>query len=135
MIAIWCNALVEVRLGDAERVAALAAQMEMLVERFALGLGRTACGWLRGWALARTGQPREGFLLIRDAYEENVRLGTRTAEAKAVAAPRRCAAGDLDAAKRRPPSLRHRAGGRRADLPSGALRDRGFHRARAGQAP
>ena len=76
MIAIWCNALLEVRLGDAGRVAELAAQMEALAEKFALGLGRTACGWLRGWALAHTGQPGEGFRLIRDGYEEYVRLGS-----------------------------------------------------------
>ena len=101
MIAVWCDALLEVRLGNAERVEALAAQMEALVEKFALGLGRTACGWLRGWALARTGRPGEGFRLIRDAYEENVRLGMLSggSEVLGYGAEALLLAGDLDAAE------------------------------------
>ncbi len=100
MIAIWCDALLEVRLGDAERVEALAEQMETVVEEYALGLGRTAFGWLRGWALARTGRPVEGFRLIRDAYEENVRLGTLTggSEVLGYGAEALLLAGDLEAA-------------------------------------
>ncbi len=91
MIAVWCDALLEVRLGNAERVEALAAQMEALVEKFALGLQRLACGWLRGWALARTGRPGEGFRLIRDAYEENVRLVMLSGGSEVLqTAPRRC---------------------------------------------
>ena len=101
MIAVWCDALLEVRLGNAQRVEALAAQMGMLVEKYALGLGRTAFGWLRGWALARTGRPSEGFRLIRDAYEENVRLGTFTggSEVLGYGAEAMLLAGDLEAAE------------------------------------
>ena len=100
MIAIWCDALLEVRLGNAERVEALAEQMKMLVEKYALGLGRTAFGWLSGWALARTGRPSEGFRLIRDAYEENVRLGTLSggSEVLGYGAEALLLAGDLEAA-------------------------------------
>ena len=100
MIAIWCDALLEVRLDNSERVAVLAAQMKALVEKFAVGLGRTAFGWLSGWALARTGRPGEGFRLIRDAYEENVRLEMLTGGSEVVGygAEALLLAGDLEAA-------------------------------------
>ena len=75
LAALWYGALFEVRLGDAERVAALADEMHALVEEFALAHGRTACRWFRGWADARMGDPRDGYRRIRDAYEENTRLG------------------------------------------------------------
>src|SRR5262249_29503964 len=75
LVAIWFDALVEVRLGNAERVAVLADEMRALVDEFALAQGRTACQWFRGWADARLGQPRESYRRIREAYEENARLG------------------------------------------------------------
>ena len=72
----WHGAMLEVRLGDAERVAALADEMQALVDEFALAHGRTACRWFRGWADARMGQPRDGHRRrIREAYEDNTRLG------------------------------------------------------------
>jgi DNA-binding winged helix-turn-helix (wHTH) protein/tetratricopeptide (TPR) repeat protein len=75
MVAIWCDALFEVRLGNAERVAALADEMQALVDEFALAQGRSACRWFRGWADARMGQPLGAHRRIREAYEENMRLG------------------------------------------------------------
>jgi len=75
LVAIWHGAMLEVRLGDAERVAALADEMQALVDEFALAHGRTACRWFRGWADARMGQPRDGHRRIREAYEDNNRLG------------------------------------------------------------
>jgi hypothetical protein len=75
LVAIWHGALLEVRLGNAERVAALADEMHALVEEFALAHGRTACRWFRGLADARMGAPRDAYQRIRDAYEDNVRLG------------------------------------------------------------
>jgi DNA-binding winged helix-turn-helix (wHTH) protein/tetratricopeptide (TPR) repeat protein len=75
LAALWYSALFEVRLGDAERVAALADEMHALVEEFALAHGRTACRWFRGWADARMGQPLDGHRRIREAYEDNTRLG------------------------------------------------------------
>ena len=75
MITMWCDALVEVRLGDAERVGALADQMSSLVDKFALAQGRTACRWFRALADARRGNTRESFRQIRAAYEENTALG------------------------------------------------------------
>jgi hypothetical protein len=56
-------------------VAALADEMRALVDEFALAHGRTACRWFRGWADARMGEPRDGYRRIREAYEDNNRLG------------------------------------------------------------
>ncbi len=53
--ATWRLALLEVRLGNAERVAALAEEMQALVDEFSLAQGRTACRWFRGWAQALNG--------------------------------------------------------------------------------
>jgi ATP/maltotriose-dependent transcriptional regulator MalT len=75
LTAIWYGALVEVRLGNAGRVGALADEIQALVDEFALAHGRTACRWFRGWADAQTGRPRDGYCLIREAYDENARLG------------------------------------------------------------
>jgi ATP/maltotriose-dependent transcriptional regulator MalT len=101
LAAIWYDALVEVRLGNAERVAALADEMRALVDEFALAQGRIACQWFRGWAEARLGQPREGYRRIRQAYEENTRLGMLAggSEVRGYAAEALLRAGDLDAAR------------------------------------
>ncbi|MCU0973469.1 MAG: AAA family ATPase, partial [Burkholderiales bacterium] len=78
LVAIWYDALFEVRLGNAERVAALADEMRALIDEFALALGRNGCRWFRGWADARMGDPIEGYRRIREGYEENTRLGMLT---------------------------------------------------------
>jgi DNA-binding winged helix-turn-helix (wHTH) protein/tetratricopeptide (TPR) repeat protein len=102
MIAIWFEAVFELRLGNAERVAGLAQKGETLVDEFALAQGRTAFRWFRGWAIARLGQPREGYALIREAYEENTRLGmlSGASETLGYAAEALLLAGDLDGARR-----------------------------------
>jgi DNA-binding winged helix-turn-helix (wHTH) protein len=75
LVAMWYSALFEVRLGNTERVSDLADEMRALVDEFALAHGQAACRWYRGWADARRGQPREGYRAIREAYEDNMRLG------------------------------------------------------------
>ena len=102
MIAIWFEAVFELRLGNAERVAELAQQGETLVDEFALAQGRTAFRWFRGWAIARLGRPREGYALIREAYEENTRLGmiSGASETLGYAAEALLLAGDHDGAHR-----------------------------------
>jgi len=75
LVAIWHSALFEVRLDNTQRVSELAKEMQALVEEFTLAHGQAAWRWFRGWADARMGQPREGYRLIREAYEENRRLG------------------------------------------------------------
>ncbi|HEY9183009.1 MAG TPA: transcriptional regulator, partial [Gammaproteobacteria bacterium] len=102
LAALWFNALFEVRLDDRERVAALADEMHALVEKFALVQGRTACRWFRGWADAKMGDPRDAYRRIRDAYEENARLGmlAGATETRAYAVEALVLAGDWDAAQR-----------------------------------
>ena len=75
LAALWFDALFEVRLGNAERVAALADEMRALVDESGVAQGRMACRWFRGWADARMAQPRDGYRRIREAYEDNTRLG------------------------------------------------------------
>jgi hypothetical protein len=101
LIAIWFDALFELRLGNAARVAALADEMQALVEEFALAQGRTASRWFRGWADARMGEPREGYRRIREGYEENVRLGMLAGgtETLGYAVEALALAGDWDAAQ------------------------------------
>jgi hypothetical protein len=75
MVALWNEALFELRLDNAQRVATLAEEMHAVAEEFALAHGRTACEWFSGWAEARLGAPLQGYRRIRQAYESNVRLG------------------------------------------------------------
>jgi DNA-binding winged helix-turn-helix (wHTH) protein/ATP/maltotriose-dependent transcriptional regulator MalT len=75
MVAIWIEAMVEVRLGNVERVAALADELRALVEDHHLGHGRAAMRFFKGWADAHRGRPDEAFRLIREAFEDNVRMG------------------------------------------------------------
>jgi len=101
LVAAWYEALLEVRLGDADRVAMLANEMQTLVDEFSLTQGRTACGWFRGWAEARKDRPREGYRLIREALEQNIGLGMRagSSEVLGYAAEALLLAGDGAAAQ------------------------------------
>ena len=98
--AIWHDALFEVRLGNPQRVAALADEMKVLADKFALAHGRHGSRWFRGWADSRLGQPLEGYRSIREAYEENARLGMLAggSETRGYAAEALLLAGDWDAA-------------------------------------
>ena len=75
MVAIWLDAMAEVRLGNVARVAALADELRMLVEEHHLSHGKAAWRFFMGWADAHRGRPREALQLIREAYEDNMRLG------------------------------------------------------------
>ena len=102
LVSLWHGALLEVRLGNTERVAALADEMQALVDNFALAHGRTACRWFRGWADARMGKPLEGHRMIREAFEENKRLGMLAggSETLGYGVEALVLAGDWDAAER-----------------------------------
>jgi DNA-binding winged helix-turn-helix (wHTH) protein len=101
LVAAWHEALLEVRLGGADRVAALAVEMQALVDEFSLAHGQTACQWFRGWAQARRGSPLEGHRLIREACAQNMRLGMRAgaSEVLGYAAEAMLLAGDLAGAE------------------------------------
>jgi DNA-binding winged helix-turn-helix (wHTH) protein len=134
LAALWFNALFEVRLGDAGRVAALADEMHALVDKFALVQGRTASRWFGGWADARTGEPREAHRRIRDACEENARLGmlAGASETRAYAVEALVLAGDWDAAQHELEAVRQLADtlGERVYLPQMLLLEAAIARGR-----
>jgi len=101
MVTLWFDALLETRMGNADRVASLAAEMQALVDEYALAQGRTASRFFQGWAESRLGQPREGFHRIRDACDANMALGmfSGTTETLTYAADALIAAGDFEAAQ------------------------------------
>jgi hypothetical protein len=101
LAALWYGALFEVRLGNEERVAALADEMHALVDEFALAHGRTAWRWFRAWADARMGQPLDGYRRIWEAYDDNTRLGMRAggSEVLGYATEALVLAGDWDGAQ------------------------------------
>jgi len=85
MVTFWFDALCGIRQGEAPRVAALAGEMQALVDEFDLAQGKTACRWFRGWADVHLGKPREGFHQIREAYDKNRALGMVTGGSETLA--------------------------------------------------
>jgi tetratricopeptide (TPR) repeat protein len=102
MVAIWLDALMQIRLGDTDRVSRLAGEMRALVEKTQLGQGRAAGNWFKGWAEARAGKPQEGYRQIHDAFEENSLAGMLAggSEVLGYAAEALLLAGDHDGAQR-----------------------------------
>jgi DNA-binding winged helix-turn-helix (wHTH) protein/tetratricopeptide (TPR) repeat protein len=100
-VAIWCESLVEMRLGNTERVAVLADEIGAIAADFAFAQGHAGSKWMRGWVQARRGDPNGGFRLIREAYEELLSLGVRAggSEVLGLAAEALVRAGDWDAAQ------------------------------------
>ncbi len=60
LVAVWQEALLEVRVGSPERVAALVDEMQALVDESSLAHGQTACQWFRGWARGAQGPAARG---------------------------------------------------------------------------
>ncbi|WP_279577315.1 AAA family ATPase [Pseudomonas sp. LA21] len=101
LVACWHELLMEVRLGNAERVRERVEDLQALVDEHALALGRTACGWWRGWVEARLGSPRDGHRRIREAFEAHASLGMRagSSEVLGYAAEALLLAGDIEGAQ------------------------------------
>jgi DNA-binding winged helix-turn-helix (wHTH) protein/tetratricopeptide (TPR) repeat protein len=103
LAALWCEALVEVRMGNARRVADLSAQMIALVDEYAmLPHARAAHLWWSGWAQAHLGDPRTGYERIREGSERAAPFGLHglTSEAHAYAAEALALERDWVAARR-----------------------------------
>ena len=100
LVVAWQGAILEVRLHAVDRVAALADEMQALVDEFSLSHGESAARCFRGWAEAHHGRPHDGHRLIRDAYEQNTQLGMRAgaSEVLGYAAEALLLAGDAKAA-------------------------------------
>ena len=101
LVTMWYDALCTIRLGEVARVAALAEEMQALVDEFSLAQGKSACRWFRGWSDARRGKPLEAFQQIRAAYEQNTALGMISggSETLGYAAEALILGGDLDGAE------------------------------------
>ncbi|MDM0055102.1 ATP-binding protein [Variovorax fucosicus] len=63
------------RLEQPERVRDVAFALEQTIDEHAIVEGQGPLCWLRGWALARLGQPDAGYELIRQGCERQVQLG------------------------------------------------------------
>jgi hypothetical protein len=74
-IALWCAGMFEMRMRRPERVAEHARGLRTLVEDQGIGQGFGPSRWIRGWAEAYLGSPREGLRLIMEGYEHNQRIG------------------------------------------------------------
>jgi tetratricopeptide (TPR) repeat protein len=102
LVALWYDALIEIRLDNVPRVAELAGELSAIVDEFALAQGRGACLWFAAWAEARAGRPLEAHRKIREGYELNAALGMRAGatETLGYAAEALVMAGDLEGAER-----------------------------------
>ena len=74
-LAHWRAGMLEVRLGNPERVIEHARRIEQIVARTSVSQGDGPSRYLRGWALAQMGAPREGLELIRDGLARHLRIG------------------------------------------------------------
>lgn len=68
MLAMAFRSNMEMHLGEPARVLALADAMLKAAEDHAYFEGGVPGRWMRGWALAQTGQPEAGLALIQEAY-------------------------------------------------------------------
>lgn len=75
MLALWTEGMVNVRTQDHDRVSACADELARVVETSLLTQGMGPAKWLKGWAIAHQGSPREGHRLIREGYEVHAKLG------------------------------------------------------------
>ncbi|HUP06037.1 MAG TPA: AAA family ATPase, partial [Caldimonas sp.] len=109
--AWWAEALLAVRMGDAERAADAAERLAALHDEYDGPEGRAAAVWIRGWAQARLGDPRAGHRLIRQGYDEMARIGTRAfaGETLGYAAEALLLDGDVAGARRELAEARTRA--------------------------
>ncbi|MDM0002642.1 AAA family ATPase [Variovorax sp. J22P240] len=74
-LALIFGALLELRLGHAERVRSLAGQLQAMADEHAMAQAEGPARWLRGWALAQLGEPAAGHQLILDGDDYDTRLG------------------------------------------------------------
>lgn len=74
MLALWCAGIMHSWFGDAEQTMHAAQALQTLVDEHALAQGEGPCRWLRGWALARLGEPDRGHELIMEGYQRHARF-------------------------------------------------------------
>ena len=102
MLAHWCACMVEIRLGQPERVQHLAEALQGIVTRRGVGQGQGPALWYAGWAKARLGDPEEGHRRILEGLERHERFGMHAGcpQVLSYAAEARTLVGDWDGAAR-----------------------------------
>lgn len=75
MLALWLEGTLELRYQRVEHVAEIVRRLREVVDRHMLTQGEGPALWLQGWVLAQSGQPREGYRLIREGFEKHARQG------------------------------------------------------------
>jgi DNA-binding winged helix-turn-helix (wHTH) protein/tetratricopeptide (TPR) repeat protein len=74
-LARWRAGMLEVRLGNPEKVIEHAAAIEAIVAKTCVVQGDGPSRYLRGWAMAQLGEPRAAIPLIHDGLERHLRIG------------------------------------------------------------
>jgi len=74
-LARWRAGMLEVRLGNPEKVIEHADAIAAIVAKTCVVQGDGPSRYLRGWAMAQLGEPRAGLALIRDGLERHLRIG------------------------------------------------------------
>jgi hypothetical protein len=89
-------------MGNPARVADAAERLARLQEEYDGPEGKAAALWFRGWAEAHLGDPRAGYRLIREGYEQVRRCGMKAyaGETLGYAAEALLLAGDGAAARK-----------------------------------
>jgi DNA-binding winged helix-turn-helix (wHTH) protein/tetratricopeptide (TPR) repeat protein len=101
-LARWRAGMLEVRLGDPDKVIEHADALALVVASTGIQQGDGPSRYLRGWAMAQRGEAREGVALIRDGLERHLRIGmiSSSTEVMGYCAEALIIAGDLEAANR-----------------------------------
>lgn len=102
MLALWVKGMIAVRREEPAKAALFAEQLGQVVERNMLTHGEGPARWLKGWAMARLGSPRDGYRLIREGFHCHERHGAfaGNTETLGYAAEALMLAGDWEGAQR-----------------------------------
>jgi DNA-binding winged helix-turn-helix (wHTH) protein/tetratricopeptide (TPR) repeat protein len=75
MWALWWAASLAYRLGEVDKLAHFGERLQATVGSRSLAQGEGPGLWLRGWALARRGEPDTGYGMIMQGHARHTRLG------------------------------------------------------------
>ncbi len=74
-LARWRAGMLEVRLGNTQKILEHAAAIEIIVTRTTVSQADGPSRYLRGWAMAQLGSPREGLEKIREGLARHLDVG------------------------------------------------------------
>jgi DNA-binding winged helix-turn-helix (wHTH) protein/tetratricopeptide (TPR) repeat protein len=101
-LARWRAGMLEVRLGNPQKVIEHANAIEIIVAKTSVAQGDGPSRYLRGWALAQLGDPQTGLAHIRDGLARHLRIGmiSSSTEVMGYAAEALLLAGDWQGANK-----------------------------------